>query len=266
MIVGTIKMKMDKLITHLTNFITMFPHHRITVCSALFHHTLERHDARFAADRFIANDRRSFLIFTGLLGSGFPRAFQHQLVNVHVSLHLLGQPRLVAGAMVVDVTVRTKKKRIQYWAWAHDRKMINLSCLPILRRFWAIKCSCEDGRSPVSASCVTISYPDLLSSSENGLIMSYETEKVFSDWDPCQKDIGGIYFTKKRRAETIQPGLEFDNFKHRCESGIFKCISWLNGSFFGSYDRGFLKEGVKTYLMTPMSPLNSPAFSLSSHL
>jgi hypothetical protein len=47
----------------------------------------------------------------------------------------------------------------------------------------------------------------------------------------------------------------------RLESGIFKCISWLNGSFFGGDDRGFLKEGVKTYQMAPMSPLNSPNFS-----
>jgi hypothetical protein len=34
----------------------------------------------------------------------------------------------------------------------------------------------------------------------------------------------------------------------------------LNGSFFGGDDRGSLKEGVKTYLMAPMSPLNSPIF------
>ncbi len=30
--------------------------------------------------------------------------------------------------------------------------------------------------------------------------------------------------------------------------------------FFESDDRGFLKEGAKTYLMAPMSPLNSPTF------
>ncbi len=53
------------------------------------------------------------------------------------------------------------------------------------------------------------------------------------------------------------------NFKPRLKSGIFECISWLNGSFFGGDDRGFLKEGVKTYLMAPMRPLNSPTFFLS---
>jgi hypothetical protein len=50
-------------------------------------------------------------------------------------------------------------------------------------------------------------------------------------------------------------GLEFDNFKPRLKSGIFKCISWLNGSFFGGDNRGFLQEGAKIYSMAPMSPI-----------
>ncbi len=41
---------------------------------------------------------------------------------------------------------------------------------------------------------------------------------------------------------------------------------WTVRFFFGSYDRDFLKDGVKNYPMTPMSPLNSPTFFLSSHL
>ncbi len=57
-----------------------------------------------------------------------------------------------------------------------------------------------------------------------------------------------IYFTEKLRAETQQPGLEFDNFKPRLKICIFECISWLSGSFFGSDERGFMKEGVKTFL------------------
>jgi hypothetical protein len=69
------------------------------------------------------------------------------------------------------------------------------------------------------------------------------------------------------RAETLQPGLEFDIFKPRLKSGIFKCIFWLNGSFFGGDDRGFLKEVVKTYLMAPMSLLDSPTlFSVFSSI
>ncbi len=59
---------------------------------------------------------------------------------------------------------------------------------------------------------------------------------------------------------------EFDIFKSGLESSIFKRIFWLNGSVFGDDGRGFLKERVKTYLMPPMSPLNSPIFLLSSHL
>jgi hypothetical protein len=36
--------------------------------------------------------------------------------------------------------------------------------------------------------------------------------------------------------------------------------------FWGVLDWGFMKEGVKAYLRTPKSPLNSPTFSLSSRL
>jgi hypothetical protein len=72
--------------------------------------------------------------------------------------------------------------------------------------------------------------------------------------------------SQRRRAETLQPGLEFDNFKPWLKSGIFKYISWLHGSFFGRDDQDFLNDGVKTYLIAPMSPLDSPTYFLSSHL
>jgi hypothetical protein len=39
-------------------------------------------------------------------------------------------------------------------------------------------------------------------------------------------------FENKWRAETQQPVLKFDSFNSCLKSGIFKCISWLNGSFF----------------------------------
>ncbi len=91
---------------------------------------------------------------------------------------------------------------------------------------------------------------------KQGLILEEEAEKKhLSEWAQRQKAIGGIYFTKKWRTETLQPGLGFDNFKPWLESNIFKCISCLNGLFFGGDVRGFLKEGVRTYLMAPMSPL-----------
>ncbi len=99
----------------------------------------------------------------------------------------------------------------------------------------------------MSASCVTISNTDLLSSSETGVNPGTRSwkridygKKHLSDWARCQKAIGGIYFTKKSRPETFQPGLESDYIKPRPISGIFKCISWLNGSFFGVDDRVFL--------------------------
>jgi hypothetical protein len=51
------------------------------------------------------------------------------------------------------------------------------------------------------------------------------------------------FHKEKKRAETLQPGLEFDTFKPRLKSNIFKNISWLIGSFFlGGDGRGFLKE------------------------
>jgi hypothetical protein len=46
------------------------------------------------------------------------------------------------------------------------------------------------------------------------------------------------------------------------KSGIFKCIFWLDGSFLGGDDWGFLKEGVKIYLVAPMSPQLANFFSV----
>ncbi len=56
-------------------------------------------------------------------------------------------------------------------------------------------------------------------------------EKHLPEWAWSLKAIDGIYFTKNGRAETIQRGLEFDNFEPRLENGILKCISWLNRTF-----------------------------------
>ncbi len=121
-----------------------------------------------------------------------------------------------------------------------------------------IDCRCEDGRFFVSSSCVTISNPGSLSSSEKGVNIGIRSWiQYWSEWARCQKAIGVIYFTEKWRAETLQPGLGFDNFKPLLKSGIFKCISWLNGSFFGGDDLGILKEGIKTHSMAPIWPLDS---------
>ncbi len=73
--------------------------------------------------------------------------------------------------------------------------------------------------------------------------------------------LGGIYFPKKWRAETLRPALEFYNFKARLKV-VFPIIAslWPKGLFSGGDDQGFLKEGVKPYLMTLKSLLNSPSF------
>jgi hypothetical protein len=114
--------------------------------------------------------------------------------------------------------------------WTMDMKMVVLSCLPILWQVRAIDYRREDGRFPVSMSFVTISNPDSLSSSETGVNPSIRSwKKHLSEWARCQKAICSIYFTKKWRADTLPPGLEFDSFKPWLKSGIFKCISWLNG-------------------------------------
>ncbi len=80
---------------------------------------------------------------------------------------------------------------------------------------------------------VTFSKPHSLSTSEIPGIRSRKTQ--LSKCTRFQESIGGNYFTKKWRAQTPQPGLEFDDCKPRLESGIFKCTSWLNGSFFFSF-------------------------------
>ncbi len=102
----------------------------------------------------------------------------------------------------------------------------------------------EDGRFLVSVSCVTISKPDAISSSETGVNPGIRSwKKHLYDWAQCQKAIGSIYCTKKWRAEILQPGLEFDNFKPWLKSGIFKCISWLNSSFVLGWWSEFSERG-----------------------
>ncbi len=101
------------------------------------------------------------------------------------------------------------------------------------------------------------SNPDLLFSSEAGVNPGIRSwKKHLSERARCQKAFGDIYFRKKYRAETLQPGLKFDNFNPRLNRGIFKCLSSMNSSFFGDEDRGFMKEGVKTDQMTTISPHN----------
>jgi hypothetical protein len=48
----------------------------------------------------------------------------------------------------------------------------------------------------------------------------------------------------------IQPRLEFTNIKARLESGIFRCVSLLNGAFFRVMIQDFLIEEVVPYVMS----------------
>jgi hypothetical protein len=131
----------------------------------------------------------------------------------------------------------------------------------MLLRGATIDYRCEDGRFPVSASFVTLLNLFLLSSSGTGVNPGMRSwKKRLSECVRCQEAIGGICFTNKWRAETLQPGTEFDTFKSWLKSGLFKCIPWLKGSIFEGNERRFPKAGFKTYLMTPMSPFNSPTF------
>ncbi len=122
-----------------------------------------------------------------------------------------------------------------------------------------------------SGVLVTISNCDSLSSRETSFIKTlflslnfFKAEKRYTDWAWCQKALGGIYLTDKWRTETLQPGLESDNIKPRLICGLFKCISWLNGSFFFFLWWSVFSENGSQDLSK--SPLNAPTFFLSSHL
>ncbi len=96
---------------------------------------------------------------------------------------------------------------------------------------------------------------------KQGLILEEEAKKsTYLNELDVRKPLVVSIAQGKEEVRLYNSGLEFDNIKSRLKSSIFKCISWLIGSFFGGDDRGFLKEMVRTYLMTPMSPHNSPTF------
>ncbi len=72
---------------------------------------------------------------------------------------------------------------------------------------------------------------------------------------------------KKWRAETLQRGLEFGNLKIRLETGIFKCVSWSNCSFF-VWSRSGISEWRSQCLsdgtMSPPSLFISRVYPVSS--
>ncbi len=114
-------------------------------------------------------------------------------------------------------TCDVKKKQTN----KQNKKKIITNKIFLWKDYWCrqalklIDYRCEDGRFLVSASCVTFSNPISLSTSETEVFFfrNEKLKKHLSDWAQCQKAVGGIYITKKWRAETQQPGLEFDSFK-----------------------------------------------------
>jgi hypothetical protein len=157
----------------------------------------------------------------------------------------------VSGKHLTDSCTREKWPSLQSASQFDNPKSIYEN--QFLASHTNIGYKCEDGRFLKSASCVTNIKPRFDFQQWNrAWSWNKKLKKHWFEWARCQKFIGGIHFTETWRAENLQPGLEFDNFKPWLKSGIFECISWLNGSCFGDNQRGFLKEGVKTNLMAPM--------------
>ncbi len=117
----------------------------------------------------------------------------------------------------------------------------------------------------VYSSCVTISNPDSLSSSETGVNPGIRSRKMhLSDWAWCQKAIGGIYFTKKWRAETLEPGLEFNNLKPGLKRYLQMHLLAERFVFLEVMIDVFCTGSQNLFITTtPMCPLNLPCCVLT---
>jgi hypothetical protein len=89
---------------------------------------------------------------------------------------------------------------------------------------------CEDDRSQASASCVAISNADSISSCDTGINPGIRSRKC-TELDVRKPLVVSISKSQELRLYNLVLG--FDNSKPRLKSGIFKCISSLNCSFFG---------------------------------
>ncbi len=103
---------------------------------------------------------------------------------------------------------------------------------------------CEDGRFQVSTSCETISIPKSLSSNETGVNAGIRSwKKHSSEWAWCQRAMGGIYSTKKWRADTPQRGLEFGNFKPRLKTRYHQLHLLAERFVFRGWWSGYSERG-----------------------
>lgn len=73
-------------------------------------------------------------------------------------------------------------------------------------------------------------------------------------------------FYKEKSWDSINLIDEFESFKPRPKSGIFKCISWLNRSFRVGYDRGFSKAEFNIYQVANFFASSRHILFLFSHL
>ncbi len=153
-----------------------------------------------------------------------------KLLWVRTFLHVLAASRGHVTSSVVDAFGRGR-----FW-WLHRCRCYGKSNIDYRR---------ADGRFLMSPRGMAVSNTRYPSSSEtrvNAGIRGWKLHLSESTW--CQKFVGGICFTNKWLASfSTAP----DIFKPLLKRSIFKCISWLNGSFFGSEHRGFMKEEAKTY-------------------
>ncbi len=124
---------------------------------------------------------------------------------------------------------------------------------------------CEGGNFPVSSSSVTISNPHSLSSSETGI--NHEKKEILKKMTKVLTWMSSILeshrcylFYSEEKSYDCTTWFRIWQFQTPAQIGVFKWISWLNGLLFGIDDRGLLKEVVKSFLMAPTSPFNSPNY------
>jgi hypothetical protein len=129
---------------------------------------------------------------------------------------------------------------------------------------------CEDGRFLVSSGFITIPNSDLLPSSETRANPENQNWKKHpSEWAQCQEAIADKYFTKKQRTENLTTSCCFIIWYFQTPAlkrYLQVHLLWWTVWFFDGDDRGSLKQGAKTHLMTPISLLNSSTLFLFLHL
>jgi hypothetical protein len=104
----------------------------------------------------------------------------------------------------------------------------------------AIDYRCADGCFVMLPRGVAISNQNYLSSSETRSNAGIRRQELYlSEWTWSQESIGGICYTNKRRAASLRP---LTSYNQKVKCGNSKCISSLNGSFFGAEHRGFLER------------------------